>query len=80
MMFKYLIIHCCAGSYHFRNSPFYNAFCQFGIFQLIANRHAVTGFYQFMQISIQCMMGKPGQFQRCSSAIISFGKGDAQHL
>ena len=37
-------------------------FASFGIFQLIADGYPVTGLYQFMQVGIQGMMRKPGQF------------------
>ena len=79
-MFKQFIIGGNTWCYHFCNATFYNSFCWFWIFQLIADSYTITCFYQFMQVSIQCMMRKTGQFTGSCSAIVSFGKCNAQHL
>ena len=47
-------------------------FASFRIFQLIANSHTVTGFYQFVQVSIQCMMWKTSQFMTGSTTLFRF--------
>src|SRR5690606_26050686 len=57
---------------------FYNAFCRFGILQLIANGYAIAGLYQLMQVSVECMMWKSCQRHRVGSAVTSFSEGNAK--
>ena len=68
-----------AGCHQFGNAALNDTFCQFGIFQLVADGHTVTGFHQFMEISIQCMMRKTGELAGGGGAIISFGKSNTQN-
>ena len=49
------------------------------VFQLVADGHAITGFYQFMEIGIQGVMWEPCQFRRRSCSVITLGKGNSQH-
>ncbi len=62
-MFQQFIAGSHAGSNQFGNPSFYNPLRHFRIFQLIADRHPVTGLYQFVQISIQRMVWKTGQLR-----------------
>ena len=68
-MFQQFIVRGNAGRYHFCNAAFHNPFAMFRIFQLVADRYPVTGLYQFMQISIKCMMRKTCKFMEAAAPL-----------
>ena len=53
---------------------------RFRVFQLIADGYPVAGFYQFMQVSIQCMMRKSSQFTVRGRPVIPFRKCNPQYF
>ena len=80
LSFQQLIIGESAGRNHFRYTPLYHPFRRFGIFQLVAHCHPVTGFHQFVQVGIECMMRETGQFGGMGYAVVAFGERNAEHL
>lgn len=80
VMLQHFIVSGDTRRYQFSYAAFHDAFGKFGIFELIADGHAVTCFHQFMEIGVQGMMGEACQFGGSGIAIIPFGKGNAQHL
>ena len=57
-MLQDLVIDRCARGHHFRDTSFDDPFCEFWIFQLIADGDAITGFHQFVQVNVKCMVWK----------------------
>ena len=74
-----VIVQGNSGSHQFGDATLYNAFGLFGVFQLIADGHALSRFHQFGQIGVQGVVRKPGQFGLVP-AIVPVGKDNAQNF
>src|SRR5205085_600880 len=74
-----LIGSCYAGRHQFRDAAFDHALSELGIFELVADGHAVAGLDELMQVGIEGMMRKAGKFYpACSGTIAAFRKGNAE--
>ena len=73
VMLQHFIAAGGAGCHHFGYATLHNSFGLFGIFQLVANGYPVARLYQFVQVSIQCVMRKACQLTTKSCAVISLG-------
>ncbi len=58
----------------FRNTSFYYFFGQLGIFELVADGHALPGPDQFREVGIESMMGETRQVHIGSGPVGPFGQ------
>ena len=58
------------GVTHFGDTTFHDSLCLFGIFQLIADRHAVSGFHQFVEVAVEAWCGKPASSEEAAAPLL----------
>ena len=75
---QYIIIDGNTRSYQFRNTPLHQFLGHFRVFQLVTDRHTLSGTYQFRQIRIQCMMRESRHFNSLSFTIGTLSQGNSQ--
>ena len=80
LLLKELIVECDSWSYKFSDTTLYNTFCQFRVFQLVADCNFISGTHKSRQICLKRMMRETGH-RNCSwSGARTLSKHDAQHL
>ena len=79
-MIEDIVIDRDAGSNQFGNAAFHQFFRELRIFQLVADGYALTGTYQFRQITVQCMMRETGHLDRLPRPVRLFRLYDTQYL
>ena len=71
---EHIVCQGDARSDEFGYAAFDQLFCQFRVFELVANRHTVTGPYEPRQVGIERMMWKTGHFDNgCVSFVVTAG-------
>lgn len=78
VVFEQFIIDSSTRGYHICHPSFYDPFRLLGIFKLITNGYPVTGLDQLMEISIQGMVRKAGQFSGGGCSVVSSGQRNTQ--
>src|SRR5208337_936851 len=79
-LLEYIFIQRNSRSNQFRNAPFYNIFCQLGIFQLFTNRNPLTCPYQFRKIGVKRMKRESCKFNKLCRAVCPPGQCNTQDL
>ena len=73
------VVHGHTGCYEFRHPAFYDALGEFWVFQLVADRHPIAGLDELVQVGVEGVMRKAGQFGGCRVSVVPFGQRNAQH-
>ena len=69
-----------AGGHQLGDAPLHQLLGQFGILQLVANGHPLTGTYQLGQVGVERVVGKPRQLHELGGAVGAAGESDTQYL
>ena len=79
-MVEDIVVDRDARSHQFGDTAFYQLFRQFGVFQLVADRYALTRTHQFWQIAVQCMVRETGHLDRLPRSVGLFRLHDTQYF
>src|SRR4030042_180703 len=80
LMIEHIFIKGNPRRHEFRNSPFYNFFCQFRIFKLLADGNSLSCPYKPREICIKCMVRKSRKLYKRSCTISPPRKGYAKYF
>ena len=61
LLFQNFVVGGDAGRHQFGDAALDEGFGEFGIFQLVADGHAVAGAYQFGKVGVEGMVRKTGE-------------------
>ena len=77
---QHVIGECHTRRNEFGNAALYQLFCQFRVFQLVANGHSVAGTDEARQIGVECMVWEAGHLSGAGFLVVAICEGDTEHL
>ena len=78
LVIEYVVVKRDTRRHQFRNAALDDLLGQFGIFQLLADSHPLTGAHELGQVGIQRMIGKTGKLDVRSLSIGAAREGDTE--
>ena len=61
-LFEHLVVDGDTGRNQLNDTAFHEGLGEFGIFELLADGHAVAGAHESRQVRVEGVVGKPRQF------------------
>ena len=81
LVVEYVVVDGHTGGNQFGDAALHQFLGELGVFELVADGHALSGAYELGQVGIERMVGKSRHLDHFRlPAVGTFGKGDAQYL